>query len=216
MIIAIDGPSGAGKSTVAKLVSAKLDFIYIDTGAMYRALAYKATKYNIEICREKVDEMLKDTKIDYIDNCIYLDGENVNEFIRDESISKASSKISALENVRRKMVQLQRNIAENKSVIMDGRDIGTVVFPDADFKFFITASVDERAQRRYKEIVSSQSDVDYKDVLFDIIKRDKCDSSREISPLMMAEDAVLIDTTAMGIGEVVEYIVNSIGGDHVL
>lgn len=203
MIIAIDGPSGAGKSTVAKLVSKSLDFEYIDTGAMYRALAYKAYKYNIEINDEEIDKMLSRTKIDYYNNSIYLDNENVDDCIRNENISKISSNISALKNVRSKMVDLQRCIARNKNVILDGRDIGTNVFPTADYKFFITASVEKRAKRRYDELINKGMCVYYDDILLDIKNRDKNDSSREIAPLRMAEDAFLIDTTDMNINDVV-------------
>lgn len=216
MIIAIDGPSGAGKSTVAKLLSKELGFEYIDTGAMYRALAYKAYINNIEIAEDKIDEMLKTTTVDYSDNKIYLDNENVESLIRSEIISKGASKISALKNVRVKMVELQRNIAKNKNVILDGRDIGTKVFPDADYKFFITASVDIRARRRYEQLILSSMDVNFNNVLEDIRKRDENDSTREISPLKKAEDAILIDTSNLNINEVVKTIADFIGGKNVL
>ncbi len=221
MIIAIDGPSGAGKSTVAKLISKTLNFEYIDTGAMYRSLAYKAFKNNIDICKENennIIKMLKNTNIDYDNNCIYLDGEKVNDKIRDEIISKLSSKISAIKDVRLKMVDLQRAIAKNKSVVMDGRDIGTAVFPNADYKFFITATVEKRASRRYNELIKKGMDVCFDDVLSDIIKRDNNDSTRENSPLQMADDAILIDTTEKDINSVVKEILNHVlnGGQNVL
>ncbi len=187
MIIAIDGPSGAGKSTVAKLLSKKLNFEYIDTGAMYRALAYKAYKSNIEINEaneHKIDEMLKSTSVDYYNNNIYLDNNDVESLIRDENISIGASKISALKNVRIKMVELQRKIAENKNVVLDGRDIGTKVFPN--------------------------------DVLSDLKQRDINDTTRIISPLKKAEDAFLIDTTYMSLDEVVKTIADIIGGNNVL
>ena len=208
MIIAIDGPSGAGKSTVAKLVSKNLNFEYIDTGAMYRALAYKAFKNNIQINDQDIDNMLTSTKIDYFNNSIFLDDESVDDYIRNENISKISSKISALKNVRIKMVDLQRNIAKNKNVILDGRDIGTNVFPDADYKFFITASVEERSKRRYDELINKGMSVSYDNILFDIKKRDENDSSRKIAPLKIAEDAVLVDTTDMNIQDVVKKILS--------
>jgi len=208
MIIAIDGPSGAGKSTVAKLVSKNLNFEYIDTGAMYRALAYKAYKNNIEICEKKIDEMLSNTKIDYFNNSIFLDNENVEGYIRNENISKLASNISKLNNVRNKMVDLQRFIAKNKNVIMDGRDIGTKVFPDADYKFFITASVEERAKRRYEELIHKGMNVLYDDILSDIKARDENDTTRKISPLKMAEDAVFLDTTDIEINDVVKIIIS--------
>ncbi len=216
MIIAIDGPSGAGKSTVAKLLSKELGFEYIDTGAMYRALAYKAYKQNIDINENEIQEMLKTTNITYYDNNIFLDGENVEKQIREEVISKASSKISALKIVREKMVELQRNIAAGKNVILDGRDIGTIVFPNADYKFFITASPEERAKRRFEQLKLSNIEADYQSVLQDIIMRDESDSTRKFSPLKMAEDAILIDTTNMDIQLVIKTIAQYIGGNNVL
>lgn len=221
MIIAIDGPSGAGKSTIAKLLSKSLNFEYIDTGAMYRALAYKAFQKGIDICKDnedKINEMLKNTIIDYQNNCIFLDGENVNDKIRDEHISKLSSIVSAIPVVRLKMIDLQRIISKNKSVVMDGRDIGTAVFPNADYKFFITASVDERAKRRYNELIQKGMNVCYEGVKSDIIKRDNNDISREFSPLKMADDAIYIDTTDSDIDSVVKEILNHVhrGGRDVL
>jgi cytidylate kinase len=216
MIIAIDGPSGAGKSTVAKLLSKELGFEYIDTGAMYRALAYKAYQQNIDINENDIEEMLKTTNITYYDNQIYLDGENIEKQIREEVISKASSKISALKNVREKMVELQRKIAADKNVILDGRDIGTIVFPNADYKFFITASMEERAKRRFEQLKANNIEADYKIVLQDIIKRDENDSTRQFSPLRMAEDALLIDTTNLDIQSVIKTIAQYIGGSNVL
>lgn len=207
MIIAIDGPSGAGKSTVAKQVSNKLNYEYIDTGAMYRALAYKAYKNNIKISENKIDDMLLNTKIDYFNNNIFLDNENVEDFIRSENISILASEISMLKNVRTKMVDLQRQIAKNKNIIIDGRDIGTIVFPNADFKFFVTASVEKRAKRRYNELKLKGLNVLYDDILSDIKTRDENDSNRKISPLKMAADAILIDTTDMKIEEVVNKII---------
>lgn len=219
MIIAIDGPSGAGKSTVARLLSKKLGFEYIDTGAMYRALAYKAYKSNIEINEaneQKIDEMLKTTSVDYYNDNIYLDNTNVDDLIRDEIISIGASKISALKNVRSKMVELQRKIAENKNVVLDGRDIGTKVFPDADYKFFITASEETRASRRYNQLLSDGKKADFNEVLSDLKQRDLNDMTRKNSPLKMAENAILIDTTNMNMDEVVKTIADIIGGSNVL
>lgn len=219
MIIAIDGPSGAGKSTVAKLLSKKLGFEYIDTGAMYRALAYKAFINKIEINEEneeKINEMIERTTVDYHSNNIYLDGENVESLIRDENISIGASKISALQNVRTKMVELQRKIAKNKDVILDGRDIGTKVFPNADYKFFITASEEVRADRRYEQLVSEGKTANFNSVFSDLKQRDKNDTTRKFSPLRKAEDAILIDTTNKGIDEVIRDIANIIGGSNVL
>jgi len=205
MIIAIDGPSGAGKSTVARLLSNKLGFEYMDTGAMYRALAYKAYISNIEINEaneQEVEEMLKTTSVDYYNNNIFLDNKNVED--------------SALKTVRIKMVQLQRKIAENKNVVIDGRDIGTKVFPNADYKFFITASEKTRAYRRFNQLTVDGKDVDFENVLSDLKIRDINDTTRKISPLMKAEDAILIDTTDMNLNDVIETIANIIGGNNVL
>ncbi|NLJ58793.1 MAG: (d)CMP kinase [Tissierellia bacterium] len=214
MIIAIDGPSGAGKSTVARLISKELGFEYIDTGAMYRALAYKAYKNNIDINEEEIAKMLSVTNVDYFDNKIFLDGENVEGPIRDEIISKAASKISAIKIVREKMVELQRKIAVGKNIVMDGRDIGTKVFPNADYKFFITASLEERARRRFEQL--DDKGKSYESILSDMKKRDENDSTRQFSPLKKAPDAILIDTTYMKIVDVVKSIVNIVGGKDVL
>ncbi len=219
MIIAIDGPSGAGKSTVARLLSKELGFDYIDTGAMYRALAYKAYKQNIDIIdinEDLISEMLKRTSINYYDNKIFLDGEDVENKIREETISIAASKISALKIVREKMVEIQHKIAVNKNAVLEGRDIGTMVFPDADYKFFITASLEERAKRRYEQLIGNNIKADYENVLKDMIKRDENDSKRQFSPLKMAEDAILIDTTNMNLTEVTKIIAGYIGGSNVL
>lgn len=207
MIIAIDGPSGAGKSTVAKLVSNKLNYEYIDTGAMYRALAYKIVKNNLDIDKININELLDNTTIDYNNNCVYLDGENVERFIRNEQISKVSSNISKIKEVREMMVKSQRSIAETKDVILDGRDIGTVVFPNADLKIFITANNEIRAKRRFEELKAKGNDVKYEDVLNDINIRDYNDTTRSNSPLKMAKDAIAIDTSRMSIENVVEKII---------
>jgi cytidylate kinase len=216
MIIAIDGPSGAGKSTVAKLLSKELGFEYIDTGAMYRALAYKAYIQGIDINESEIAEMLQTTDIDYHDNRIFLDGKDVENLIREEAISIAASKISALKIVREKMVDLQRKIAANKNAVLEGRDIGTIVFPDADYKFFITAPVEERARRRYEQLKANMIEADYDSVLKGMIKRDQNDSAREYSPLKIADDAILIDTGRMDLAEVVKTLAAHIGGKNVL
>ncbi|HNZ82265.1 MAG TPA: (d)CMP kinase [Sedimentibacter sp.] len=216
MIIAIDGPSGAGKSTVARLLSKELGFEYIDTGAMYRALAYKAYKKNLVINEAEIEEMLKTTNISYYDNKIFLDGENVENKIREETISIAASKVSALKIVREKMVEIQRKIAADKNAVLEGRDIGTIVFPDADYKFFITASLEERAKRRYAQLIAGNINAEYENVLRDMIDRDENDSKRQFSPLKPAEDAIIIDTTKMDLSEVTKTIAGYIGGNNVL
>ena len=216
MIIAIDGPSGAGKSTVAKLLSKKLGFEYIDTGAMYRALAYKASIQGIDINEIEISQMIKTTNIDYYDNSVYLDGKNVESLIREEAISLAASKISTFKIVREKMVEIQRKISVNKNVVLEGRDIGTKVFPDAEYKFYITASIEERVKRRYEQLKANNIKADYHNILNDMIKRDKNDSTRQFSPLKMAEDAIFIDTSKMDLSEVTKTIAGYIGGNNVL
>lgn len=213
MIIAIDGPSGAGKSTVAKLLSKKLDFEYIDTGAMYRAFAYKFYINNIEINEENINKVLLETTIDYNNSNVYLDGENVEGKIRNEQISRLASEISKLQPVREKLVSLQRQIASTKNIVIDGRDITTVVFPNAEFKFYITASAQTRAIRRYKEHINKGENVILEEIVDDINKRDHNDMTRENSPLKIAEDAIIIDTSELSIDEVINKLINIIKGD---
>lgn len=205
--IAVDGPSGAGKSTIAKAIAKKLNIDYIDTGAMYRAVGYKMLKEGIALTDlDGLQKMLDNTVIDFSEGNIYLDGEIVNDFIRTPEISKQASDCSAIGMVRKKLVDLQQKMGESKSVIMDGRDIGTVVFPDAEFKFFITASAEERAKRRYEELIAKGQDVTFDQVLVDLNTRDHNDSTREITPLRKADDATEVDTTAMNIEEVVNFV----------
>ena len=205
--IAVDGPSGAGKSTIAKAIAKKLCIDYIDTGAMYRAVGYKMLQEGIAMDDiPAIAEMLKKTEIDFSGGNIYLDGENINDRIRTEEISKQASDCSALGIVRAKLTEQQQKMGEKKSVIMDGRDIGTVVFPEAEFKFYITATAEERASRRYKELIAKGEDVTYEKVLADIKQRDYNDSTREINPLKKADDALELDTTGMGIEEVIDFI----------
>ena len=210
--IAVDGPSGAGKSTIAKAVAKKLNIDYIDTGAMYRAVGYKMLQEGVALTDiEGLQAMLDNTEIDFSQGNIYLDGEIVNDVIRTQEISKQASDCSAIGIVRKKLVDLQQKMGESKSVIMDGRDIGTVVFPDAEFKFYVTASAEERAKRRYDELVAKGQDVNYDQVLIDINTRDHNDSTREITPLRKADDAVEVDTTSMNIEEVVAHICGLMG-----
>lgn len=205
--IAIDGPSGAGKSTIAKAVAARLGIDYIDTGAMYRAVGLKMKRLGIPM---KEDDtllaMLEDTDIDFSGGKVYLDGEDVSGLIRTEEISKAASECSAFASVRRKLVQLQQKMGRAKSVIMDGRDIGTVVLKDAPYKFFLTANDEERAMRRYKELAEKGEAKSFEEVLEKLRQRDLNDSTREVTPLRKAEDAEEIDSTNMSIDEVVNYI----------
>ena len=209
--IAIDGPSGAGKSTIAREVAGRLGIDYIDTGAMYRAVGYKMRKLGIGADEEdRVSRMLEDTDIDFTEGNIILDGEVVNDSIRTSEISKMASECSALPTVRKKLVELQRNMGSRKSVIMDGRDIGTNVLKDAEYKFFLTASPEERADRRYRELAEKGEDISYEQVLEDIKKRDRDDTTRKIDPLRKAEDATEIDTTGMSVEDVIENVLNSI------
>ena len=209
--IAIDGPSGAGKSTIAKTVAQKLGIDYIDTGAMYRALGLKMLRRRIPM-KENADlaTMLAEKDIDFSGGRVYLDGEDVSDQIRTPEISKAASDCSAFVSVRRKLVELQQKMAHAKSVIMDGRDIGTVVLKDAPYKYFLTASDTERALRRFRELAAKGEPQTYEEVLEQIRQRDYNDTHRAVTPLRKAEDAVEIDSTAMSIEEVVDYICDQI------
>lgn len=209
--VAIDGPSGAGKSTVAKRIAQELGIDYIDTGAMYRAVAYKMLQNKISPDDSiQIKSMLDDTDIDFVDGSILLDERVVDGFIRTPEVTKMASACSAVPDVRRKLVALQRNMGTKKNVIMDGRDIGSNVFKDAEFKYFITASVDERAERRYRELKMKNPLIKIEDVKKDIEQRDHDDSTRELNPLTKADDAKEVDTTGMGIVEVTELILNDI------
>ena len=209
--IAIDGPSGAGKSTIAKAVAKKLGIDYIDTGAMYRAVGLKMTRLGLAMEEsDALADMLADTDIDFSDERVYLDGEDVSGQIRTEEISKAASDCSAFGSVRTKLVELQQGMGKKKSVIMDGRDIGTVVLADAPYKFFLTASDEVRAERRYKELVEKGEKQTYEEVLEKLRQRDHNDTTRKLNPLRKACDAVEIDSTKMSIEEVVNFICNSV------
>lgn len=212
--IAIDGPSASGKSTIAKEVAKKLNIEYIDTGAMYRALTYKLLKNKIDVKdTQGVIEILKNTNIDFINNSIYLDGVIVDKEIRQNIVSKNVSYIARIKEVREILVHLQQSMAKTKNVIMDGRDIGTVVLPDANYKFYVTASVDERARRRYKELLDrGEKNISLEDIVADIVKRDEIDSNREIGPLIQAEDAHVLDTTNRTIDESVDFIISIVTG----
>lgn len=213
LVIAIDGPAGAGKSTIAKKIAKILKLEYIDTGAMYRALTLKAIEEGVDPeDTEAILELIESISIYFKDNHIYLDGTRVDEEIRQNIVSRNVSKIAKIKEVREKMVELQRELAKSGSVIMDGRDIGTVVLPDANYKFFVTASVEERARRRYKELIESNQKVTYDQVLSQIKERDRIDSTREISPLQKSPDAYEIDTTNKTIEQCVDEIVDIIEG----
>ena len=207
-IITIDGPSGAGKSTVAKLIADKLGFKYLDTGAMYRAVTLYMIENQVDIKNEEeVINALNKLNIGFDSNYrIYLDSQDITEDIRKEKVVKFVSEVSAISSVRRKMVDLQRDIAKEDNYILDGRDAGSVVFPNADYKFYLEASLEERAKRRYKEELSKEVDISFEAVKESIKKRDKYDSNRKDSPLVVPENAIIIDTTNMTIDEVAEEI----------
>lgn len=212
MNIAIDGPSGAGKSTMAKLISKEMGYIYIDTGAMYRAVALKMLNLGIDIKNEpnKVIGALDDTNVDIahsdLGQLIFLDGEDVTDKIRTPEVSMGASAVAVIKEVRLKLVELQRVLAKKNNCIMDGRDIGTYVLPDAKVKIFLTASVEDRAKRRYDELLEKGQSVVYEDVLSDMIKRDKNDSERSFAPLKPADDSILIDTSGNSLEKSVSII----------
>ena len=210
--IAIDGPAGAGKSTIAKLVAKELGFIYVDTGAMYRGLAVHFLKKGIvpgEV--EKIEAACEDAKVElgYENGVqqVYLNGENITGALREEAVGNMASVSSAVPAVRAKLLDLQRNLAKEKDVVMDGRDIGTNVLPHADVKVYLTASVECRAMRRFKELEEKGEACDFEQIRQDIQERDERDMTREIAPLKQAEDAVLIDSSEMGIDDVVKAII---------
>lgn len=204
MRVAIDGPSGSGKSSVAKAIANKLGLLHLDTGGMYRTLGYKIIKDNLSL--ENIEESLKNLDLKIINKKFFLDGEDVSEKIRSNEVSKMASKVSSIKSVREYMVNLQRKISSNHDVILDGRDIGTVVFPNAEVKIYLTATPEIRAKRRYLE----DGSVSYEKILEDILKRDYDDSHREHSPLKIAQGAKIIDTDNLNFEEVVEKIIEVI------
>ncbi len=211
LVIAVDGPAGAGKSTIAKIVADKLNINYIDTGAMYRAITYKCLQNNIDISNEeKVINIAKDCEIDFKDNNIYLNGKILKDEIRTMEVSNNVSNVAKIKEVRYLMVDIQRKIGKVSSVILDGRDIGSYVFPDANYKFFLVATPEERGKRRYKELIDKGYDVNLEEIICDIIKRDEIDSNREFAPLVKADDAIEIDTTGKSIDEVAQSVLSEI------
>ena len=208
MIIAIDGPAGSGKSTIAKLIAEDLELVYLDTGAMYRLVTLKALNDGILGNLDKIIKMLDNLNIDIKENGFYLDEIDVSEEIRKPIVSENVSDIAAIREVREKMVDLQRKFSESKNVILDGRDIGTVVFPNADVKIFLVADAKERANRRYKELVAKGENVRIEEIYENILKRDEIDSTRKESPLKKADNAIEVDTTSKNIEEVKNEILN--------
>ncbi len=212
--VAIDGPAGAGKSTIAKAAAKELGFIYVDTGALYRAVAYNAVKNGVIDDEQGIISILDDTKVElkYVEGVqsVYLNGEDVSGFIRTPEISMGASKVSAIPQVREFLLNLQREIAKTNNVIMDGRDIATVVLPDAEVKIFLFASPECRAERRYKELVEKGENVSFDDVLKDVNQRDYQDSHREIAPLKPSEESIMADTSELTLQESIDLIVNTI------
>lgn len=207
MIIAIDGPSGAGKSTLARRLAKDLQFIYLDTGAMYRALALKVLRQGIDLADDTgLEQLIGATEIDLIERhgklAVLLDGADVAAEIRTPEVSQMASKVSALGMVRARMLDLQRAMGRRGSVVAEGRDIGTVIFPEAQVKIFLEASAGERARRRYDELRASGKIVDYDETLREIEERDKRDSERDLAPLRKAEDALAIDSSSLSADEV--------------
>ena len=218
MIIAIDGPAGSGKSTIAKLVAKDMGLVYLDTGAMYRLVTLKALNEGIlgndrlnEL--EKIKKLLDNLNIDIRENGFYLDDVDVSEEIRKPVVSENVSDVAAIREVREKMVDLQRKFSESKNVILDGRDIGTVVFPNADLKIFLVADAKERAKRRYRELIEKGENVEIEEIYENILKRDKIDSTRKESPLKKAKDAVEVDTTSKSIEEVKNEILRMVNSN---
>ncbi|MGL4850467.1 MAG: (d)CMP kinase [Clostridium sp.] len=209
--VAIDGPAGAGKSTIAKLVAKEFDLMYINTGAMYRAVALMADKENFSANDvEKISEMIMKMEMHFENDDLYLNGVNIQDELTVPHISAIVSAYASIKEVRIALVRLQQEMSEKFNVIMDGRDIGTVVLKNSKFKFFLTATPEERADRRYKELMNRDIECSYEEILKDIIRRDHEDSTRAIDPLKKADDAIEIDTTGLNIAEVTREICNKI------
>lgn len=207
LVVAIDGPAGAGKSTIAKIVAERFDLMYINTGAMYRAVTYVAMNEGVSTKEhEKLKEIISKMEMHFENDDLYLNGENINDRLTMPDIASNVSDYAAISVVRELLVELQRKMAEKYNVIMDGRDIGTHVLPGADFKFYLTATPEERAKRRYDEFISKNLDVKYENILEDIKQRDYLDMNRELNPLKKADDAIEVDTTGLDINGVVNVI----------
>ena len=217
IVVAIDGPAGAGKSTIAKLVAEKLGYAYIDTGAMYRSVALKFLQTGKDFDKDFISELARTMVIEFKPeasvNRVFVDGQEVTDAIRSAEVTANVSRVAAIGAVREAMVAQQRRMGESGGVLMDGRDIGTVVFPNAQLKIFLTATVEERAMRRYKELIAKGQQVDLAQLKEDIASRDKQDSERAISPLRQAEDALLLDTSDMNIEQVTAKILQLVE-DH--
>lgn len=217
-LVAIDGPVGSGKSTIAKLIAKRLGFTHIDTGALYRGLALVAIERGADIAEEKsvlaaTEEVVFSFKQTEAGNLLHVNGKSVAKKIRTEEVGLAASKVSAYPGVRARLLGLQRELGASGAAVLEGRDIGTVVFPDAEVKIFLTASVNERARRRYEELESKGENVSFEDVKSDLIRRDKQDSERAIAPLKKAQDAIELDTTGVTIDSVLDRLESIIRND---
>ena len=207
IIVAIDGPAGSGKSTIAKLIAKKFNFTYIDTGAMYRMITLYLLENNIDINDLKeVERVLNTVNLDMQGDKFFLDNVDVSTKIREKRINENVSKVASIKIVRDNLVNLQRKISNNKNVILDGRDIGTVVFPNAKVKIFLVATAEERARRRYNEFLEKKTEITYEEVLKSIKERDHIDSTRDESPFVKADDAIELDSTNLTIEDVVNFI----------
>lgn len=213
--IAIDGPSAAGKSTIAKELAKELSIDYIDTGAMYRAIAYQISKNSIDLEQTtRIAQLLSCTEIDFMQGTVYLNGVDVNREIRTQEMAGFASQVAAIPMVREKLVSLQRSIGESKSVVMDGRDIGTNVLPFAEWKFFLSASAAERAKRRFLELREKGQEASLSEILKDIEDRDDRDRTRAIDPLRKADDAIEIDTTGLTVNETLQLMLERMRGNE--
>ena len=214
-VIAIDGPGGAGKSTIAKLLAEKLNYLHLDTGAMYRAVTLAALRKNISFDEEEeLVDLAKKINISFNEQGdIFLNDENISEEIRTAKVNNHVSQTAAIQGVREVLVEKQQQLAQKNKVVMDGRDITTVVLPTAEYKFYLTASLEERAKRRFEEVKNKNEDINFEEVKKSIARRDKLDSEREHSPLKKAEDAILIDTTDLSISEVLKKMISIIEGE---
>nr|MBF0221297.1 (d)CMP kinase [Desulfobulbaceae bacterium] len=214
-IITIDGPSGSGKSTISRLLAQRLNYTYLDTGAMYRAVGFAAQRQGLEIVEsEAIRNMLASVKLTLLpaegDTRVLLNGEDVSSAIRSADMAMVASKISALPSVRKKLTDLQQDQGKSGAIVAEGRDMGTVVFPEAKNKFFLSASAQERARRRTEQLKEKGQPAPYDDILKQIQQRDQDDSSRTLAPLKAADDAIIIDSSTMTIDEVVQFMINSI------